>query len=251
MLHLLSFPESLLAEILRLLLTGHQTLLEEHDALDDLSSAAISCRALRAQANTIFDERLAGSTDQQRAIASSWSLAGFRLLQICNDGSSYSGELTHTRALICPHIDWLRAGGAGGCGMMEHSTLITQKGGMFPVLFEWNRVGRAHEATTWTPSKSPVVMVGTTLTYLNGKQFSLAVLGTLQQWMPDVATAFGGMTRLRSIGEALLRKHANNVDMASIDLGYMASERGCVLWRPTKRHRQYVACTGECTVPSR
>ena len=83
------------------------------------------------------------------------------------------------------------------------------------------------------------------------EQGGLAVLGTLQQWMPDVQAAFGGMARLRSIGEALLRKHSNNVDQASIDLCVMASRRGCVVKRPSKRHRQYVACTGECTVPAR
>ena len=90
-----------------------------------------------------------------------------------------------------------------------------------------------------------------TLQYTNGEHYSLAVLGTLQQWMPDVPAAFGGMARLRSIGDALLRKHGNNVDQASLDLCFMAAQRGCVVQRPSKRHRQYVVCTGDSHIPTR
>lgn len=70
------------------------------------------------------------------------------------------------------------------------------------------------------------------------------------QWMPDVAAALGGMPRLLSVGEALLRKHGNNISQASLDLCAIARGRGCVLERPSKRHRQYVACTGQSHVPS-
>lgn len=175
-------PEALLREILHLLLTGHPSELEEHVlGIDDLSAAAITCHTLRAQADAIFDERLARSTAMQRGQAEAWRLAGFRLLQICDMGSSYLDPKMHAHALYCVHMDWLRKSGIGGCGMMERSTLALQIGSVFPVLFEWNREGRAHEARTWSSSRTPIVMVGATLTYTNGPHFSLAVLGTLQQ----------------------------------------------------------------------
>lgn len=251
---LTTLPEVLLREILLFLLAGHATTQDEHDALDDIVNAAVCCRVMRRQADAIFDERLKRSTEEQRDVAYAWRLAGFRLLQICDAGSSYADPV-QLRALTRPHMRWVAGMSPAGYKrgeppvVMDANILAQVIGEVHPVLFEWNRVGRKNEEQTWSSAKCPIVMTGATKTYLDRSSFSLAVIGILQQWMPDLPTAFGGMQNLCVFGKALLRKHANNIDEASTELAWRADQRGCVVRRRKRRDRQFVSCTGECTIP--
>lgn len=248
---LLDLPDAILIHILYQLLDET----EPDQAIDNIIDAAVSCRALRLQADAILAERLAKSSSLERSVAKAWRLAGFRLLQVCDAGSSY-GEGAQLRAFSTPHMRWvLGSKWDESLGeppvLMDSGILRMIIGEIHPVLFEWNRVGRDHEGKTWSSANCPIVMVGGNKTYTNGARYSLAVLGILQQWMPDVPAAFGGPAELAALGKALLRKHANNVDEASVELAWRAAKNGCVMKRRTKKDRQYVSCTGQCTVPQR